>query len=205
MSMAIASRTLVKSPPELWSEVSNAASLQRHLDRFGEIRITRLEPETAVAWEGEDARGTVTLEPAGWGTRVNLTAEPLGASEERCSTAPLEISPRVELSSAVAAEIRELSAFVEQTKLAARSRPARPRRLARAFLRWLMGESRAPISTPAPGSTLEPSAASSAQAQEPPQRPEPARAELLGAETAGALADALDSLGQAHHRPFSRA
>ena len=69
-----ASRTLLKSPPELWAECSNAASLARHLGQFGEIRITKLEPETAVAWEGSAARGTVRLEPAGWGTKVFLTA-----------------------------------------------------------------------------------------------------------------------------------
>src|SRR5579863_5529407 len=71
-----ATRTLVKSAPELWTECSDAASLSRHLDRFGEIRITRLEPETAVAWEGEHASGTVRLEPSGWGTRVVLTVTP---------------------------------------------------------------------------------------------------------------------------------
>src|SRR5882757_1150544 len=69
-----ASRTLVKSPPELWTECSDAASLARHLGEFGEIRITRLEPETAVAWEGERVSGTVRIEPSGWGTRVTLTA-----------------------------------------------------------------------------------------------------------------------------------
>ena len=74
MTQHEASRTLVKSPPELWAECSDAASLARHLGQFGEIRITRLEPETAVAWEGERASGTVRLEPSGWGTRVTLTA-----------------------------------------------------------------------------------------------------------------------------------
>ncbi len=69
-----ASRTLVKSTPELWAECSDAASLARHLGQFGEIRITRLEPETAVAWEGEEISGTVRLEPSGWGTKVILTA-----------------------------------------------------------------------------------------------------------------------------------
>ncbi len=34
----------------------------------------RLEPETAVAWEGEHASGTVRLEPSGWGTPVSMTA-----------------------------------------------------------------------------------------------------------------------------------
>ena len=33
------------------------------------------EPETTVAWEGDRARGTVDLAPAGWGTKVTVTAE----------------------------------------------------------------------------------------------------------------------------------
>src|SRR4051812_25027166 len=70
-----AQRTLVKSPPELWAEVSDVGALARRLGEFGEISITRLEPETAVAWEGDRARGTVQLEPSGWGTRVTLTAQ----------------------------------------------------------------------------------------------------------------------------------
>ena len=69
-----AQRTLVKSPPELWAEVSDVDALAGHLGAFGEIRITRLEPETTVAWEGDRARGTVELEPSGWGTKVTLTA-----------------------------------------------------------------------------------------------------------------------------------
>jgi hypothetical protein len=70
-----AHRTLVKSPPELWAELSDVESLARHLGEFGEIRITRLDPETTVAWEGDRARGTVELEPSGWGTKVTITAE----------------------------------------------------------------------------------------------------------------------------------
>lgn len=70
-----ARRTLVKSPPELWAELSDAEALARRLEQFGEIRITRLEPESTVAWQGERARGTVEIEPSGWGTRVTLTAE----------------------------------------------------------------------------------------------------------------------------------
>ena len=53
MSEPRAQRTLVKSPPELWAEVSDAGTLARHLGEFGDIRITRLEPETTVAWEGD--------------------------------------------------------------------------------------------------------------------------------------------------------
>jgi hypothetical protein len=70
-----ARRTLVKSPPELWAELSEPAALARHLGEFGEIRITRLEPERTVAWEGDRVRGTVRLEPGGWGTTVTLTAQ----------------------------------------------------------------------------------------------------------------------------------
>jgi hypothetical protein len=70
-----AKRTLVKSPPELWSELSEVDRLARHLDAFGEIKITKLEPEHTVAWEGEGASGTVSIEPSGWGTKVTLTAQ----------------------------------------------------------------------------------------------------------------------------------
>jgi hypothetical protein len=67
-------RTLVKSPPELWTELSDPASLRRHLGEFGEIRITGVEPEKTVEWEAENASGTVLIKPSGWGTRVTLTA-----------------------------------------------------------------------------------------------------------------------------------
>src|SRR3954447_3475287 len=73
--MHAAQRTLVKSPPELWSEVSDAAALARRLEVFGEVRITRLEAEDTVAWEGDLARGTVVLEPSGWGTKVTLSVD----------------------------------------------------------------------------------------------------------------------------------
>jgi hypothetical protein len=70
-----AKRTLVKSPPELWEELSEVERLAKHLGAFGEIRITKLEPGQTVAWEGEHASGTVSIEPSGWGTKVTLTAE----------------------------------------------------------------------------------------------------------------------------------
>src|SRR5258707_11698835 len=88
-----ASRPLVKSPPELWTECSNASSLARHLGEFGEIRITRLEPETAVAWEGERVSGTVRIEPSGWGTRVTLTAVEPDVSEPEARVSEPEAEP----------------------------------------------------------------------------------------------------------------
>jgi hypothetical protein len=70
-----AKRTLVKSPPELWEELSEVDGLNKHFGEFGEIKITKLEPEHTVAWEGEHASGTVSIEPSGWGTKVTLHAE----------------------------------------------------------------------------------------------------------------------------------
>ena len=49
-------RTLVKSPPELWAELSDPAALARHLSELGDVRITRTEPERAVDWEAVAAR-----------------------------------------------------------------------------------------------------------------------------------------------------
>ncbi|HEY2768563.1 MAG TPA: hypothetical protein VGI76_09910 [Solirubrobacteraceae bacterium] len=65
-------RTLVKSPPELWTELSDPQSLARHLGELGEIRVTRVEPESTVEWEAENVRGSVQLKPSGWGTKVTF-------------------------------------------------------------------------------------------------------------------------------------
>jgi len=66
-------RTLVKSPPELWAELSDPAALARHLGELGEIRIVRTEPESTVEWTAENITGTVSIKPSGWGTNVKLT------------------------------------------------------------------------------------------------------------------------------------
>src|SRR6516225_435173 len=119
MTEHVASRTLVKSPPELWAECSDAGSLARHLDQFGDIKITRLEPETAVAWEGERARGTVRIEPAGWGTKVILTAV---AVEEK----PEEVPAVVGVAEVV--EVVEPAVEVPAVSRAAATPPPRRRR-----------------------------------------------------------------------------
>ena len=191
-----ASRTLVKSPPELWAECSDAASLARHLGRFGEIRITRLEPETAVAWEGERARGTVRIEPAGWGTKVILTAVEMDGG------AP----PVVELEPVVEPEpIEEPDVVVSEPPEApaAEPPPRRPRfaRL-RAFLRGPEPAADSPAVDPPLETTPPPVAEAPAAAEPPPATQEPLGE---GSDAQAALAAALDSLGQAHHRPYSRA
>jgi hypothetical protein len=65
------SRTLVKSPPELWEELQG----DRLKEAVGAGRITPTEEERLIAWEGEESTGTATLEPSGWGTKVTLRAE----------------------------------------------------------------------------------------------------------------------------------
>jgi hypothetical protein len=89
-------RTLVKSPPELWAELSDPASLAKHLGDFGEIRTTRVEPETAVEWEADDVRGVVQLKPSGWGTKVTMTAIRELPVEENVADIEAEPEPAVE-------------------------------------------------------------------------------------------------------------
>ena len=68
-------RTLVKSVPEVWAELSEDGVLARMFrGRFGEIRLTHLTPESSIEWEGELAAGLVELEPSVFGTRVRLNA-----------------------------------------------------------------------------------------------------------------------------------
>jgi hypothetical protein len=152
-----AKRTLVKSPPELWAELSDLSALARHLGEFGEIRITRTEPESVVEWEGDLASGAVHIEPSGWGTKVTLTALPAMVDPP-----PPEPAPEPE------------------------PVPEPPRRgfWARVFRR---PEPEPPAAAPAPAAA------------------DPTPLPAIDAATGEAVLDrALDTLGAAHHRPFSR-
>jgi hypothetical protein len=103
-------RTLVKSPPELWAELSDPATLARHLGELGEVRIVRTEPDRAVDWEaaaadGAQAHGRVEIEPSGWGTRVTLSASRLPTAPESSEPEPeAETEPVVELEPQAAVE-----------------------------------------------------------------------------------------------------
>jgi hypothetical protein len=202
----MARRTLVKSPPELWAQCSDAASLARHLGQFGEIRITRLEPETTVAWEGEDASGTVRLEPSGWGTQVTLTAE--------TAVEVVEAEPVIE------AEVEEAEVAVEEPEAAvvvAEEEPepeagAAPRASFFARLRLLFRvpprEELIAVKEEADGAELAELAVAEPGPEPVAVEPEPVMVEAepeQTSDTTDALRAALDSLGQAHHRPFSRA
>jgi len=64
------SRTLVKSPPELWAELEG----ERLKQAMGEVKVKTTEPERELRWEGAGASGKARLEPSSWGTKVTLTA-----------------------------------------------------------------------------------------------------------------------------------
>ncbi len=89
-------RTLVKSPPELWAELSDPAALTRHLSELGalgEIRIIRCEPEKLVEWEADATNGRVHIKPSGWGTKVTLSVTrelpPVEADVAETAAAPV--------------------------------------------------------------------------------------------------------------------
>jgi hypothetical protein len=82
-------RTLVKSPPELWSELSDPQSLARHLGHLEEVRIVSSEPESTLEWEAQNASGSVLLEPTGFGTKVVLSL----TRESPQASATVELEP----------------------------------------------------------------------------------------------------------------
>jgi hypothetical protein len=182
MSEPCAHRTLVKSPPELWTELSDVDALARHLGEFGEIRITRLEPETAVAWEGDRARGTVELEPSGWGTKVTITAALPDEPEPDPEPAP-EPAPLV-------------------ATLPATGEPGLDPGPAGLFAR-LFRRRRRPDAEPAPPEPVAQEPVPPPPADPAPD-PDPDPDRLDAERTLAILTGVLDDLGAAHHRPFSR-
>ncbi len=250
------SRTLVKSAPELWAECSDAASLARHLGAFGEIRITKLEPETAVAWEGAAVSGTVRLEPSGWGTRVTLTMiEEAGAVLVQEPPVPPSAAPEIAAADTAAPGIDvaaepdaesellvtapdtesevpaaapdtgpEPSVTAPDTGPEPSVTPPPPRRLARLRLALRRKPAAAPVGeegaeSPASDPVAEtrvtdlpaadPPVVEACAADAPdtvaedPGEPHPGTA-IPASQGEPALAAALDSLGRAHHRPYSR-
>lgn len=221
-----AQRTLVKSQPELWAEVSDAAALAKHLGELGEIRITRVEAERTVAWEATGAAGTVDLEPSGWGTRVTITASRPANAEAAPppAEAPAPVPPPT-LADAVAALMASApdagpppgdEAITEENPvvtaaLLAETLPSRSRW-------WAPWRRRAPAAERNGGPpAAEPTVP--AAAEEPPGEPSPRLAHVPEPEAVRVpepppepedpellevLTSVLDSLGTAHHRPYSR-
>jgi hypothetical protein len=224
MSELTTKRTLVKSPPELWAEVSDLEALARHLGEFGEIKITRLEPETTVVWEGDRVSGTVKLEPSGWGTKVTLTAElaELEAVEEPVIE---EATPVAEEAPVIDDEVAEEPVAVEPPPPPLVQEPPAP--VKQGFWARLFKRPRAevpppedPVEEPVREPEPEPPPVEEPPAPEPPplqpvpdpsppaepepEDPLPAAQELDDDRAVAVLTEVLDNLGSAHHRPFSR-
>lgn len=205
-------RTLVKSPPELWAELSDPATLGRHLGELGEIRIVQTEPDRAVDWEaaaadGAQASGRVEIEPSGWGTRVTLSAS-------RLLTEPEASEPEPEAETEPEPEAIEYVPELEPETEIVEPKP-RPGFFARLFRRRRAQPEPAvePASEPVAAVAaveIEESAPEAATpeeaAHEEPTTEVDVSAELaeLEEQTTAVLTGVLDRLGAAHHRPFSR-
>ncbi|HEY6672217.1 MAG TPA: hypothetical protein VIZ91_06920 [Solirubrobacterales bacterium] len=81
--MKSASRTLVKSPPELWELIDQPDRMQGLmcglLGRATEVTVDERKPESVLRWhaagDGDQAWIEVELAEKGWGTRVEVSAE----------------------------------------------------------------------------------------------------------------------------------
>ena len=81
--MRSASRTLVKSPPELWELIDQPDRMQglmcALLGRATEVTVNERRPESLLRWEasgdGADAWIEFRLAEKGWGTNVSVKAE----------------------------------------------------------------------------------------------------------------------------------
>ncbi|MHB1537802.1 MAG: hypothetical protein ACYCUM_02535 [Solirubrobacteraceae bacterium] len=209
-------RTLVKSPPELWAELSDETALARHLEIDGELRLTHVEPERLLEWEAQHARGRVELSPSGWGTKVKLSLEREAPASERDE--PDEDELEVDEPDEDELEVDEPATASEPVE------PRHPPRM-RSFLSRLFrrrGVQQSNAGSGAEGSAARPEAtstklvepvappdASAAEAERPPGGPVLSAAlrnaeERLTIESEALLNGVLDRLGAAHHRPFSR-
>jgi hypothetical protein len=184
-------RTLVKSPPELWAELSDPAALARHLGELGEIRVTHTEPEKLVEWEATDTSGKVLLKPSGWGTKVTLIA----ARELAAPTPPPEPKPSME----VEPEPEPEPMVAEEPEP-----EPHPGFFARLFRR------RKEVVQPEPEQPAiievdEPERPQDEDIKDIAAELKAAEEEVAVEEVTAVLTAVLDRLGAAHHRPFSRA
>jgi hypothetical protein len=201
-------RTLVKSPPELWAELSDPAALARHLGELGEIRITRIDPEQKVEWEADNTSGTVQLKPSGWGTKVTLAVSrevPAPAPTVEIEAEPVVTEPTVEPEPRA-----ELAVLGEPPEPELQLLPRRGF-FARLFRR--RREEEVLEVEPQQPEAAESAAGVEHQDEETVEALEETpdiSAELKAAEevateqVTAVLTSVLDRLGAAHHRPFSR-
>jgi hypothetical protein len=79
--MKTASRTLVKSPPEVWAQLDNPGRMQGLMSALvghaTDVDVYERVEESKLAWraDGDEARIEVELAEKGWGTNVSVSAE----------------------------------------------------------------------------------------------------------------------------------
>jgi hypothetical protein len=79
--MKTASRTLVKSPPEVWEQLDHPGRMQGLMcalvGHATEVSVYEREEESTLAWKAipDDAWIKVEIGEKGWGTNVSVTAE----------------------------------------------------------------------------------------------------------------------------------
>ena len=78
--MKTASRTLVKSPPEVWEQLDHPGRMQGLMSALvghaAEVTVYEREEESKLAWRAsEEAWIEVKIAEKGWGTNVSVTAE----------------------------------------------------------------------------------------------------------------------------------
>ena len=79
--MKTASRTLVKSPPEVWEQLDHEGRMQGLMcalvGHATDVSVYEREEESKLAWKAasDEARIEVELAEKGWGTNVSVSAE----------------------------------------------------------------------------------------------------------------------------------
>jgi len=78
--MKTASRTLVKSPPEVWEQLDHPGRMQGLMSALvghaTDVTVYEREEESKLAWRAsDDAWIEVEMAEKGWGTNVSVTAE----------------------------------------------------------------------------------------------------------------------------------
>jgi hypothetical protein len=77
--MKTASRTLVKSAPEVWEQLDHPGRMQGLMSALvghaADVEVYERVEESKLAWRADDARIEVELAEKGWGTNVSVSAE----------------------------------------------------------------------------------------------------------------------------------
>ena len=101
--MKTASRTLVKSPPEVWEQIDQPGRMQGLMSALvghaTDVSVYEREEESKLAWKAasDEARIEVEMAEKGWGTNVSVSAENGGGQRSsRAGSTPCSTSwPRL--------------------------------------------------------------------------------------------------------------